>query len=491
VHFERISGRSFARRTDALVATAIFVAVLVVYVRTLAPGLTWRNDGADGGDLVAAAASFGIPHPSGYPTYMLLARMFLLLPGEDIAYRLNLMSAVFGAAVAAICYRLCLEQSLRPVSRAARAGAAISSLLLGSSPALWSQATITEVYTLHLFFVAAVLFVMLRWRHLHRLRYAACAGLLMGLGLGNHLTLVLMLPAMLLYFGAEAHTAGVKWRTAVAACMVWLGLGMSVYFYLPVASQLGTNLHWGRIDSPTAFLNHVGSSLYHRYLFALPPSESPVRFIAVAALLVAGYQVWGLLLAGAGYRALWRADRIYVLGLTLIAAGNIVFAVGYNTTDSLRYLLPAWLVAALCIAAGIEAGWDALRRFVPVVRGPEAAFLTFAFLTVGPNLWRYPEFDLSGDDQVAQFSRRMLATLPAGAVALSTTDRQTFALWYLTEVRQTRPDVIVIDLDLLAYDPYRHHLREQWPALQLEDVWRTESVTGSDGVKHTVVQLPQ
>jgi hypothetical protein len=188
---------------------------------------------------------------------------------------------------------------------------------------------------------------------------------------------------------------------------------------------------------------------------------------------------------------LWRADRIYVLGLTLIAACNIVFAVGYNTTDSLRYLLPAWLVAALCIAAGIEAGWDALRRFVPVVRGPEAAFLTFAFLTVGPNLWRYPEFDLSGDDQVAQFSRRMLATLPAGAVALSTTDRQTFALWYLTEVRQTRPDVIVIDLDLLAYDPYRHHLREQWPALQLEDVWRTESVTGSDGVKHTVVQLPQ
>jgi len=467
------------------------VVALAVYMRTLAPDLTWRNDGADGGDLIAAAAGLGIPHPSGYPSYMLLARAFLLLPIGSEAYRLNLLSAVCAAAAVGVCYRLCLEQSQRPVSRAARAGAALSSLLLGSSPALWSQATITEVYTLHLFFVAALLLLLLRWRHCHRLRYAACAGLLMGLGLGNHLTLVLMLPAILLYFGADAHTAGVKWRTAAAVWFVWLGLGLSVYAYLPLASQLGTNLHWGRIDSPMSFINHVAGTLYHGYLFALPPAEIPTRLLAIARMMVTSFQPWGLVAAGIGCLVLWRADRSHALALALMVVGSVIFAVGYNTTDSVRYLLTVWLIAALCIAAGIEAGWHALSRLVPAARGPEVALLAFAVLTIGPNMWRYPEFDLSGDDQVAQFSRRMLAPLPAGAIALSTTDRQTFALWYLTEVRRTRPDVIVVDRDLLAYDPYRHHLRERWPALQLEDVWRAERVTGSDGVQHTVVQLPR
>ena len=45
---------------------------LALYARTLAPGLTWAHHGADGGDLLAAALTHGVPHPSGYPAYQLL-----------------------------------------------------------------------------------------------------------------------------------------------------------------------------------------------------------------------------------------------------------------------------------------------------------------------------------------------------------------------------------------------------------------------------------
>jgi hypothetical protein len=59
----------------------------VLYLYTMAPGLTWENDGRDGGDLIAAAATGGIAHPTGYPLYLLLARVFQSLPVGFLAFR--------------------------------------------------------------------------------------------------------------------------------------------------------------------------------------------------------------------------------------------------------------------------------------------------------------------------------------------------------------------------------------------------------------------
>ena len=86
------------------------VLLLVIYIRTLAPGLTWANGGSDGGDLIAAAATRGIPHPTGYPLYLLLARLFQLLPVGSLAYRTNLMSAVFTTAASLLVYAVVMRQ---------------------------------------------------------------------------------------------------------------------------------------------------------------------------------------------------------------------------------------------------------------------------------------------------------------------------------------------------------------------------------------------
>src|SRR5689334_3352659 len=71
------------------------VSLFIIYVRTLAPGLTWANSGSDGGDLITAAATGGIAHPTGYPLYLLLARLFQFIPLGSLAFRTNLMSAIF------------------------------------------------------------------------------------------------------------------------------------------------------------------------------------------------------------------------------------------------------------------------------------------------------------------------------------------------------------------------------------------------------------
>src|SRR5512141_2000682 len=83
---------------------AAFVTLLVVYVATLAPGVTlW-----DSGEFLAAIHSVGIPHPPGTPLYILVANVWahLLSPIIGFAYSINLLSAVCTAIAGAICANL-------------------------------------------------------------------------------------------------------------------------------------------------------------------------------------------------------------------------------------------------------------------------------------------------------------------------------------------------------------------------------------------------
>ncbi|HEY6572171.1 MAG TPA: DUF2723 domain-containing protein, partial [Candidatus Eisenbacteria bacterium] len=91
---------------------AAWVAALValwVYAQTLSPTVAWVNQGEDSGDLLAASATLGIPHPTGYPLFVLLGRLASLLPLGSVAFRINLVAALAGAAGVFFLARLVLE----------------------------------------------------------------------------------------------------------------------------------------------------------------------------------------------------------------------------------------------------------------------------------------------------------------------------------------------------------------------------------------------
>src|SRR5574341_64246 len=87
-------------RIDILLAVLIGVSALALYIRTLAPSLLW----GDSAEFQTLSYTLGMTHPSGYMTQIMLGKLFTYIPVSNVAYRVNLMSAFFGALAVAQVY---------------------------------------------------------------------------------------------------------------------------------------------------------------------------------------------------------------------------------------------------------------------------------------------------------------------------------------------------------------------------------------------------
>ena len=87
---------------DWAIAGAILVFWLAIYIRTLAPSLLL----GDSAEFQTLAVTLGMTHPTGYPVYLLLGKLFTLLPVGTIPARVNLLSAVCGALALGLLYLL-------------------------------------------------------------------------------------------------------------------------------------------------------------------------------------------------------------------------------------------------------------------------------------------------------------------------------------------------------------------------------------------------
>lgn len=190
-------------------ATVTALAVLFVYLLTLAPTVTFW----DAGELIAAAHGLGIPHPPGTPVYVLLAHVWgLAFPFGDYAWRLNLLSALCGA-IAAGCWFLVTHALVRRIEPDAReqvalfAGAA-AAFLTSFAFTTWQNAIEAEVYAVALLTIALAAWGAMRWTEVRGDRRGQRLLLLLlflgAISIGNHLLALLVGPAVLCFLARES-----------------------------------------------------------------------------------------------------------------------------------------------------------------------------------------------------------------------------------------------------------------------------------------------
>ena len=334
----------------------VFSFACLLYFGGVPAGLSWAHEGADGGELIAAAVSNGVPHPPGYPLYILMLQGWLkisamLMPGSDLAWRAALLSAVLAALSVAVTTRVS-AYLLR--ATAFRWGwAAMAGLLWCTSDLLWTQAVIPEVYALH-----AVAIALLGWGTLvgRGSPLLIAAGIV--LGVANHLTIVLLLPAALLYLWQVNHiNSPDHFRKLLFASGLGCIAGIMLYVRIPLAASRAENLsavNWGFADNWEGFWWLVSGQAYRHYLFNFSPGELQGRILQWLLTIDTTVHV---------ARAWACSNRLFHLGCNAAEIAQFCPAMGHPDQHLLCRLLYARqsdLSAARCVANG---NLDCMRSF--------------------------------------------------------------------------------------------------------------------------------
>lgn len=456
---------------------AVAALAFVLYACSAAPTLTWAHEGADGGELVAAAIVNGVPHPPGYPLYIpllqaWLALLGLFLPNSEPIWRAALLSALCGALSVGVTAVTALHLVRRWPHGWLWATAA--ALAWAISPLLWSQVVIAEVYALH-----ALLFTLLGWAVLVHPRRLWALVVLVALGAAHHLTFLLLLPAA--WYGLWAQrppqVAGRRWLLQITGVFA-LGLALGALVYLRIALAAGQGpppVNWGYADNWSGFWWLVSGAAYRGYLLGSGAASMLSRVAAWAYTLTVQYTPLGLALALVGL-AQWDRETPWLRNLSLLWLTPVsIYALIYYTRDSEIYLLPVvwlmalWLAVGLSVCLTVAAAW--LARKIQRQPAPVLAVLggVLALSLAGLAIWRWPQASLAGDREARSFLDRATAQLPPNSIVVTLADKETFAFWYGvwgdSRLTAAAPGLIPINESLYQFDWYRRLQRDLHPEI--------------------------
>jgi hypothetical protein len=519
---------------DGLLAAGCSLLALILYLQTLAPSVAALFD--DSLEFPLVAHRLAIAHPTGYPLYTLLAKLFASGPWQNVAWGVNLLSAVAGTLAVGLVYLIARRV-------AGRLTAVVGALAFAVSPVFWSQSVIAEVYTLNAVFVALLLWLALRWaqrpllpvrpfsrlfavsqrrselflprqpvwmwlpegvrraasrlwsgyRHFfprvpakhrfqpHPLIYGLAA--VYGLALTHHRTILLLAPALFIFvllvekrvlqrpalLGPE-HPTRRRWIQIagrpiiiLAACLL---VPLLLYLYLPIRGHVGS-LDGTYQNTWSGFWQWVTASGYG-VLFGENPLARDLDAAFYGGLFWRQFGPVGLALAVLGLGGLLRLDAaesggptgtragLRALALTGLAfATYVAFALLYRAPDVEVFFIPAFLVVAVWMAAGLDYARVLLRP-----RGPRVAWrrlLSIAGLLVlvaavaQPLLLftrNYPDLDLSRRWIVHDYGQYVLdQDLPYGNSTIVGLLGEMTLLRYFQETTGGRPDLVTVVAD--------------------------------------------
>lgn len=442
----------------------IFFISFFVYLVTLCPSVYWR----DSAEFIDAAFTLGIPHPSGFPTYMPLANLLTYLPFGSVAFKVNLFSALMGGLTSVLLFFLTVELISALAGR--RDGwtlvfSGLTAMAFAFSFSLWESSITAEVYGGMGAAAAGIMIFAIRWAETKDVRFLLAGAFLFGLSSGIHATVALFLPALLILVATNFKGA-LKAKDLIMAVFFFL-LGFSVYIYLPIRSAADPTMDWGNPETLKQFISHITDKKDSEYHFAISRGvffKNVWLFLKITknelTILWPLSAILGLFFA---IRKNWRI----ALFLLLFFLGHVSFFIWY--WDSGTIYVASFLVVMALGGVGIyyfiglfektKIPKISLQRMAAIIC---ASFVLFTFIK------DYGRLDKSNYYAVEDLAAADFMRFDHDSMVLTSLYWPFF--YYFQDVERRREDINVISLSDIFQPKYFNTITsERFPGIEIPE----------------------
>ncbi|MBI4511651.1 MAG: DUF2723 domain-containing protein [Deltaproteobacteria bacterium] len=451
-----------ARAVPRIVGLLAFGGLVVA----VAPGPYWL----DSQELAASAVRLGVPHPTGFPLYMVIAHLASWIPWGELAFRIHLVSSACAAVAVAMTTRIVLE--LNGDNATSLVGAVAAGGLLFASGTFFRQASVAEVYTPTAAWIALSLWLVLRTMRGGGARAGLLLSLAFGIGaVGVHASYRIVVgPPLFVLFVLGARRR--RWLR-MAPLLAALGM-LAMTLYLPVRSASGRvpALDWGHPSTVSALWSHLTAQRIREAFQGEIMSSVPEVFLengrALGRVLEEDLGPIAISCSALGLIALLASRRGgggRLLGgiLAWMAIADFAYGAWVNPMglEDRQNGVPMAVALSLLAGVGMSLAVRRLGRMAP----HGTAALGFMALVPAWFVSHGEKLSTRASDAPRRWSEVALAQCPSRSVALVQGDSTAAGLLWLTLVEGARPDVAVLA---------RQHL---W------DLRRDRDVLGAVGVR--------
>jgi tetratricopeptide (TPR) repeat protein len=466
------------RKISWIFGGLVFFISLGIYIKTLSPSVGF----VDSGELTVVSYTLGIAHPTGYPLYTILGRLFTFLPWGSIAWRMNLVSAIFASLSVLVLYFLLKNlfthmsgQEKGEVSASvsgkvalplqlplppATATAFITSLLFAFSSTLWSQAVVAEVYSLTVLLSVILIFLILRiTSHDSPITEIILFPFLFGLALGNHMTILTVgIPCTLFLFFLMIKNPNQASRIphpkslSLFYSAFFFFLGLTIYLYLPIRSAQSPDLNWGEPKTWMTFLWHITGKQYNVWFLKSSPVILLEHFRKFVQLLSEQFTPFILPLGILGIFSIFKFAKSIGFLLLAIFLLDIFYGINYDIPDIDSFFLPAFLITVLWIGSGL---------FLVLIHLPRRLTYIFLLLPLVPLIVHFHKSDKSENWIPYEFGMNALRAIEDNGLCLTKNWDIYSPVLYIRFVEGKRKDVVMIDKELLRRSWYLNSLKKK------------------------------
>lgn len=454
-------------KKNIITAIILGTASFLVYLFTMPPSVYT----GDSGEIATAVYVWGVAHPTGFPTYIISAKLFsYFLPWFEFAFRLNIFSAACGALTVAIVFLIFAKLKINFWPAVA------ASLSLAFGFTFWSHAATLQVYTLTAFFFALAIFIFLHWLETQKPRHLYLLALVSGIGAGTHLSFILIVPFLLIFALLKALRKEFPLNSIkhiFFSLLLGLTAAFAVYAYIPLRAAQNPELNWGDPSTKESFINYITQRDYSDKIGTRSFESWGPMSGEVGKIFSREFTWFGLFFILIGMAVAFKKNRPFFYAGVSVIFFNILLLGNYGNNQDImilwRYFLPSYIIMAIFIAYAlsvISTPLSVIPATCPAKLKERSGKAGIQFLLLPAIIFaaHFGALDRHDNVLVQNAARDIFNSVPQGAILIVDGDTLVGGTMYEQTVLKKRQDIILISDKLFTYPWYQEAKKKELEA---------------------------